>query len=130
MNKKALLALAIAILAPTIAYFLLKYRTDHDVLLPRKFLLDTVITRQENGRMVTDSVWHVTKNIRLVNQLGDTVNLYDIKGKAIVADFFFTSCRSICPKLTQNMAKLQQSFLKGGDVRQKPDSSIVQFLSF
>ena len=130
MNQKALLALALAILIPSTAYFLLKYKTDSDVIMPRKYLLDTVISRQENGKMMSDSIWHVTKNITLINQLGDTVSLYDIKGKAIVADFFFTSCRSICPILTRNMARLQQSFLKGGDARQKPDTTIVQFLSF
>ncbi|MDB5231608.1 MAG: cytochrome oxidase biosis protein Sco1/SenC/PrrC, putative copper metallochaperone [Chitinophagaceae bacterium] len=130
MNKKALLALAIAILIPATAYFLLKYKTDSDVIMPRKYFFDTVISKEENGKLVTDSIWHVTKNITLINQLGDTVSLYDIKGKAIVADFFFTSCRSICPFLTRNMSKLQQSFLKGGDARQKLDTTIVQFLSF
>jgi protein SCO1/2 len=66
--------------------------------MPRKYLLDSVATHVENGKTVTDSIWHVTKDIRLVNQLGDSVNLYDIQNKIIVADFFFTSCRSICPK--------------------------------
>jgi protein SCO1/2 len=71
----------------------------------------------------------VTKNIRLINQLGDTVNLYDKQGKIIVMNFFFTSCRSICPMLTHNMVKMQQSFMNGGEVRNKIDTSIVQFIS-
>lgn len=130
MNRNALLALCIAIFIPLISYLCVRYVSQDAVIIPRRMLLDTVVTKVENGKMTTDSIWHTTKNIRLVNQLGDTVNLYDIKGKIIVADFFFTSCRSICPVLTHNMARLQQSFLKGGDTRQKVDSSIVQFLSF
>ena len=130
MNKKALLGLAVALLLPLTCYFILKYASDSAVDMPRRYLLDTVVTRVDKGKMITDSIWHVTKNIRLQNQLGDTVNLYDKQGKIIVIDFFFTHCAGICPKLTTNMAKLQQSFIKGGDTRKKVDTSIVQFISF
>jgi protein SCO1/2 len=130
MNKKALLSLAIALLLPVLCYLALKYASDSAVDMPRRYLMDTVITRINNGKEITDTVWHTTANIHLKNQLGDSVSLYDRPGKIIVADFFFTSCRSICPRLTANMAKLQQSFNKGGDLRKKVDSSIVQFISF
>lgn len=130
MSKKALLALSIAILIPLISYLIVRNAGENAVHMPRKFLLDSVTSHVENGKLVTDSVWHKTQNITLVNQLGDTVSLYDVQGKIIVADLFFTSCRSICPQLTKNMAKLQQSFLRGGDSRQAPDSSVVQFISF
>jgi protein SCO1 len=130
MSKGAILALCMAILIPAASYLFLKVSSEDAVHVPKKYLLDTVYTRIDNGKEVTDSIWHVTKNIRLVNQLGDTVSLYDNPGKIIVADFFFTRCGSICPALTRNMSKMQQSFLKGGNVRKKLDSSIVHFLSF
>lgn len=130
MNKKALSGLAVAVLLPVFCYLVLKYASEGAVDLPRKYLLDTVITRVDNGKMITDSIWHTTANIRLQNQLGNTVSLYDKPGKIIVADFFFTGCRSICPRLTANMFKLQQSFIRGGDIRKKVDTSIVQFISF
>jgi protein SCO1/2 len=130
MNKKAILSLCIAILIPVGCYIVLKSASDSAVIMPRKFLLDTVVDKVWNGKQISDTIWHKTANIRLVNQLGDSVNLYDKPGKIIVADFFFTSCRSICPRLTRNMAKLQHSFLLGGDSRQKIDTSIVQFVSF
>ncbi len=130
MNKKALLSLSVALLLPVLCYLALKYASDNVVDMPRHYLLDTVVTRIDKGRTVTDTVWHTTANIHLVNQLGDSVSLYDRPGKIIVADFFFTSCRGICPRLTANMAKLQQSFIRGGDLRKKIDSSIVQFISF
>ncbi|MBY0482821.1 MAG: SCO family protein [Chitinophagaceae bacterium] len=130
MNKKAILGLILALLVPILCYLVLKYKSDRAVDIPRKYLLDTVVTHIEKGKEISDSIWHTTKDIRLVNQLGDTVNLFSKKGKIIVADFFFTSCGSICPKLTRNMAKLQQSFIRGGDLRNKIDTSIVQFVSF
>lgn len=129
MNKRALLALAIAILIPLVGYLIVIYQTEQRVHMPRKYLLDTVITKVVDGKMKTDSIWHKTQNITLVNQLGDTVSLHDIKNKVIVIDYFFTSCRSICPALTANMKKMQASFLKGGDRRQKLDTPIVHFLS-
>jgi len=64
-----------------------------------------------------------------VNQLGDSVSLYDHQGKIIILDFFFTSCGSICPRLTNNMSKLQRSFSRGGDEHKKIDTSVVQFIS-
>lgn len=130
MNKSALLGISLALLLPLSAYLLLQSYSEHAVELPRHYLIDTVVTKEVKGKMVNDTVWHTTANIELVNQLGDTVSLYDRPGKIIVADFFFTSCRGICPRLTSNMQLLQASFLRGGNTRKKIDSSIVQFISF
>lgn len=129
MNKKALLGLAVALLIPVLCYLVLQYASSRAVDMPRHYLLDTVVTRVEKGKEVSDSIWHTTANIHLQNQLGDTVGLYDKQGKVMVIDFFFTRCGSICPKLTANMSKLQQSFIRGGDTRNKIDTSIVQFVS-
>ena len=130
MNKKALLAICIAVIVPLVSYMLVKTASDKAISMPKHYLPDSIVNSVSEGKMATDTIWHKVANIKLVNQLGDTVNLYDIKGKVIVADFFFTSCAYVCPKLTQNMAKLQQSFLKGGDPMSKIDTSIVQFISF
>ncbi len=130
MNKKALLAISIAVLIPLLSYFWVKQASDNATAIPNHYLPDTVINRVESGKMINDTVWHRIANFHLINQLGDTVNLYDLQGKLIVMDYFFTSCRSICPVLTGNMLKMQRSFAKGGDVMSAPDSSIVQFISF
>ncbi len=129
MTKKSLLALLIAVLIPVFCYLVLKVASDKAVIVPRKYFVDSVVTKEKDGKKQTDTFWHRTANIRLVNQMGDSVNLYDIKGKAIVMDLFFTHCGSICPRLTRSMAKLQQSFTTGGNTRQKIDTSIVQFIS-
>lgn len=99
------------------------------VHMPRRFYYDTVLTKKEKGKETTDTVWHKTANLTLQNQLGNQVSLDDIKGKIIVADFFFTHCPSICPTLTRSMKKLQES-LKLKDGRMRVDTPFVQFLSF
>jgi len=130
MNRKALLAVGLVVIIPLISYFWLQEASDNATAIPPHYLPDTVISRVEKGKMMNDTVWHHVANFRLVNQLGDTVSLYSLQGKLIVMDYFFTSCGSICPLLTQNMVKMQRSFAKGGDAITAPDSSIVQFISF
>ncbi len=130
MNKNAILALCLAVLVPLISYLFVKYASQEAIDMPRHYLPDSVVTRVEDGRRSTDTAWHTVADIRLQNQLGDTVNLYDIQNKPIVADFFFTGCAGICPRLTANMVKLQRSFRTGGDEYHKIDTSVVQFVSF
>lgn len=129
MSKKALLALCLAIAVPFISYLLVKHFGDEAVVMPRRFYDDSIITNIKDGKQTTDTVWHQAKNITLVNQLGDTVNLDQLKGKILVIDFFFTHCGSICPALTQHMKKMQDA-LKRQDNIKYVDTSFVQFLSF
>ncbi|MGG9962151.1 SCO family protein [Ferruginibacter sp. SUN106] len=122
MNKKAILSLMLAILMPLAGYFMVKYYSKDAVHMPGKYFEpDSVVTRERNGKLVTDTIWHKVKNISFTNQLGKKVSLYDLHGKIIVLDFFFTRCPSICPGLAKNMKRLQDSF--------KQNDSIVQFIS-
>jgi protein SCO1/2 len=53
---------------------------------------------------------HHIKDFSLIDQNGDTVTLADARGKLILADFFFTTCGSICPKMGVQMARVQDAF--------------------
>ncbi len=44
------------------------------------------------------------------DQDGQTITEQTVEGKIYVADFFFTRCGSICPRMTSNMAILQEKF--------------------
>jgi protein SCO1 len=121
MNKKAILALLLAILMPFTGYYLVKYFSKGAVEMPGHYFYDSVVVTEKSGRTITDTIWHRVKNMTFTNQLGKQVTLDDLKGKIIVVNFFFTRCPTICPGLTRNMKKLQESFIK--------NDSIVQFLS-
>ena len=61
-----------------------------------------------NPHLVDEGVRDVDRNHRiqsftLVNQLGDTIDESTFDGKIYVADFFFTRCMGICPKMTKQM---------------------------
>ncbi len=129
MSKKALLALCLAIALPVISYLLVKHYGDEAVVMPRRFYDDSIITQVKDGKETTDTIWHQAKNISLINQLGDTVTLEQLKGKVLVMDFFFTHCGSICPALTRNMKKLQDA-IKRQDNMKYADTNFVQLLSF
>ena len=123
MNKRAILALVLAALIPAISYILVKYYSERAVNMPRRIFFDSVAVNEKNGKTTYDTIWHHVKNISFTNQLGQQVSLYDIKGKVIVIDFFFTRCPTFCPGMTRAMKKLQDSFKK------KNDTSFVQFIS-
>ena len=115
MSKKAILALVLAALVPAISYLLVKFYSERAVQMPPRWFYDSVVVTEKNGKKITDTVWHQVKNISFTNQLGQQVSLYDIKGKVIVMDFFFTRCPTICPGMARAMKKLQDSFKKKND---------------
>jgi protein SCO1/2 len=121
MNKKAILALMLAALIPLISYLVVKYYGSEAVKMPHRFFFDSVAVVEKRGKATSDTLWHSVKNIAFTNQLGDKVSLDDLKGKIIVASFFFTRCPSLCPQMARSMKKLQKSF--------KKNDNIVQFLS-
>lgn len=54
--------------------------------------------------------FHKIPSFSLTNQLGETVTEKFFENKIYVADFFFTTCPGICPKMTANMKVLQEAF--------------------
>lgn len=53
---------------------------------------------------------HTIADFSLKNQNGQLISNKTLAGKIYVADFFFTSCPSICPKMTSNLFKVQETF--------------------
>lgn len=121
MNKKAFIALLVAITLPLSGYLLVSYYSGRAVQMPNRYFYDSVQVSQKNGKLTYDTAWHQVKNLHFTNQLGQQVSLNDLKGKIVVMDFFFTHCPSLCPRLALAMKKLQNSFPN--------NDSIVQFVS-
>ena len=53
---------------------------------------------------------HHILDFSLTDQKGRTVTLADTKGKVVLADFFFTTCGSICPKMTGQLERVQAAY--------------------
>jgi protein SCO1/2 len=57
-----------------------------------------------------DTVYHRIAEFSFVNQLGDTISNSDMAGKVYVADFFFTTCPTICPVMKKEMLRVHEKF--------------------
>jgi protein SCO1 len=65
-----------------------------------------------NTELVDTTIQYVARNhtiadFKFTNQNGKIITQKDYEGKIYVADFFFTTCPTICPKMTDNMVWLQ-----------------------
>lgn len=119
----------LAILLPLVAYFIVKNKSETAVHMPRHYLPDSIVTVTKNGKRMTDTVWHQVADFSLTNQEGKQVTLDSLKGKIIIADFFFTHCPTICPRLTSNMKRMAESINNGQRVGDRTNKQ-VHFLSF
>ena len=64
-----------------------------------------------------NSVNHKIPKFEFINQNGDTIRNNDYAGKIYVADFFFTTCPGICPKLTKHMKILEDLYSKNDEIK-------------
>lgn len=60
--------------------------------------------------------FHKVRSFNLVNQENQSFTEKDIEGKICVADFFFTSCPGICPKMTNSMSLIQQEYINDNEI--------------
>ncbi|ALJ05462.1 photosynthetic protein synthase II [Pseudalgibacter alginicilyticus] len=60
--------------------------------------------------------YHKIADFSLTNQNGKIITQNDYKDKIYVADFFFTTCQTICPIMTDHMVKIQKEILNDDDV--------------
>ncbi|MES2454704.1 MAG: SCO family protein [Bacteroidota bacterium] len=74
------------------------------------FLQMETTERKVNGKIVIDSVFRTIPSFSLLNQDSVVVSEKDFDGGIYVADFFFTSCPSICPVMHRNLFKVYQKY--------------------
>ncbi len=62
------------------------------------------------GKNGKDTIFHTVQPFSFVNQFNDTVTDMTIDNKIYVADFFFATCQSICPKMSSQLVHVQNAF--------------------
>ena len=63
-----------------------------------------------------DTIYHQIASFNLTNQIGRVVNQNTTKNKIYIANFFFASCQSICPMMSNQLQEVQKSFLADDSV--------------
>lgn len=93
----------------------------YDALKPKR-ILPIYSPAMVNFELVDSSMQHIKKfhriaDFKLKNQNNKWVTQNTFENKIYVANFFFTTCPSICPIMTENMSFIQNTF--------KNDSSVL-----
>ena len=68
------------------------------------------VTKVVDGKTVVDSTYQTIPDFAFVSQYGDTVTANTLANKIYVADFFFTSCPTICPKMKVQLKRVYERF--------------------
>ncbi len=105
-----------------IFYQLLKVPQRLPVLQPtsvNKELVDTTVQYVKK--------YHKIADFELVNQNGDTITHNDYANTIYVADFFFTTCQTICPIMTDHMVKIQEELARDTIVKLLSHSVIPEY---
>jgi protein SCO1/2 len=74
---------------------------------------DTILP---NGEKKTIKIPHKVMDFSFINQNADTFTQAQVEDKIYVADFFFTTCPSICPIMGKNLKKLSDKFINDDEV--------------
>ncbi len=92
----------------------------YDALTPKK-RLPVYHPAMVSTELVDSTIQHVKNyhkiaDFSLTNQNGKEITQKNYEGKIYIADFFFTTCPSICPIMTKNMASIQKAILNDDEV--------------
>lgn len=107
----AIVLFFLSVIIISIIYQLLKPAPNLPIYQP-----SMVNTELVDSTMQYIRKYHKVADFKLVNQNGDTITQEDYEGKIYVADFFFTTCQSICPVMTDHMKKIQNEFKNDDEV--------------
>lgn len=113
MNRKWVFVAfaAIWIAGMVVVYPMLKKQQRLQVFQPKDVNPELV-----DEDMQRTSKAHRIAEFKLVDQTGDTVSNDVFDGSIYVADFFFTTCPSICPKMTANLKVLSEHYKQDNDI--------------
>lgn len=114
MKKQHLILFSI-ILLPSLIYIFLTTGKHNFTHLPF-YGTRQAITKTVGDKQVTDTIYHTIPPFKFVNQNGDTITDKNYSDCIYVADFFFTTCQSICPKMTANLGVVQEKFATNDSV--------------
>ena len=66
----------------------------------------------EKKAVAGDTIYHTIGDFTLTNQYGESVSRSSMNGKICVSNFFFATCKSICPEMSTNLVDVQKAFEK------------------
>lgn len=115
MKTRIIFLLVLAVVGVYVS-FKIKTSNDSKKILPvynpvdmREEMVDSSIQRVGYGHTIGD--------FSFLNQDGRTITNKDLKGKVFVAEYFFTTCGTICPRMNKQMQRVQKKFANNPNVK-------------
>ena len=126
-NKTFFIGIAVAFVLPLSFYILAKALGKDRLAMPVYYRGDQKIGSHDAMKLVRAGELKPVAELQAINQFGDHISLNrDLPDKMLAIDFFFTTCTSFCPKLTQHMKLLEYAFRRTPMSR---NDTTVQFIS-
>lgn len=107
----AVVMLVLSVIIITAIYSILNPQPKLPVYQPNMVNAELVDSTKQHIKK-----YHTIADFSLLNQNGETITQKDYENKIYIADFFFTTCPTICPIMTDNMVKLQEILKDQKDV--------------
>jgi protein SCO1/2 len=118
MNKTLIFLILFTIAGVSFTYFMMKPEKHKDlpVINPvdlNEEMVDSLLVRKGYG--------HKIGSFSFTDQEGNTFTDKDVRGKVFIAEYFFTTCKTICPIMNSQMQRVHKAY---------KSNSAVQILSF
>lgn len=114
-NKKAVL-IAVLVL-PSVLYFIFVYGAEDNFFQKLDYVgPEQVLERVDSGKVVLDTLPYQIPDFEFTTQDDSLLSSDEMRGKIYVANFFFSTCPTICPAMNFNLKQVQDRFLGYEDI--------------
>jgi protein SCO1/2 len=113
ISKIGMLAALLAV--PILIYAILQLTGKNHYKVMTYYPLE-VVTTEVKGKFTYDTIFYQLPDFGLIDDNGDSVNLKRFENKVLVANFFFTRCGGICPKIMSNLTLVQEAYYKTNEL--------------
>src|SRR4051812_18006043 len=86
------------IIVPMLIFFILDQAKHHVKLLP--YYGERI---PPDGVTSKDTIYYTVPDFKLVSQTGDTITQKNFENNIYVANFFFATCKDVCPKMNAKL---------------------------
>lgn len=113
--KRVFILLIIFVIGVTISYFMINQNQNKHEL--KVYNPIDVKAEMVDSLMQGKGYGHRIGNFSFLNQEGKQISLADVKGAVFVAEYFFTTCGTICPAMNKQMQRVQKAYLNNEQVK-------------
>lgn len=114
-SKKAVLV--VLLILPSLFYLIFVYGAEGNFFKTLDYVgPKTIIENRDGDKLVMDTLHYSIPPYEFIDQHDTTLSSDEMKGKIYIANFFFSSCPTICPAMNYNLKQVQDRFLGYDDI--------------